>query len=155
MRYLILIIFLYSCSNNTDNLPSYSENKKENSNLTDSILQKSNGARIVFHHPTVKKSLVARQITSRSQLDSLSIYIGSRSYDTSCFTAGLYNRYGQISLYRDTAMIDKVMDIHFVLGKCEGLYMLTNEGLMRFKLTSMGKSSLTNLQHKNSRFLNK
>lgn len=151
MRYLIFILFFYSCRNHTNKPLAFSENK----NITDSLLKNSNGARIEFHHPSKKLSIVARQIISRNQLDSLSTYIGSRSYDTSCSMAGLYNSYGQISLYRDTAMIDRINDIHFVLqNNCEGLYILTDQGLMRFDLTSAGKSSLLSLQREKSHFLN-
>jgi hypothetical protein len=152
MRYLILAFFFYSYKNHICNPHSLVTSE----NLIDSFVQMSRGARIEFHHPTKKVSIVARKIVTRNQLDSLSTYIGSRSYDTSCFVAGVYNSYGQINLYRDTAMIDRVREIHFVLnGKCEGFYILTDGGLVRYNLTPEGERSLLSLKHKNANFLNK
>lgn len=149
MRYLILILFFYSCSNSTDNQLKNSEN----TNPLDSLIELSNGARIKFHHPSNRVSIVARQIINRNQLDSLATYTGVRAYDTSCFEAGIYNSYGQITLYKDTAMIDKVKDLHFVLqNDCEGLYIKVGKELQRFNLSSIGKSTLLNLRNEHSNF---
>jgi hypothetical protein len=53
-------------------------------------------------------------------------------------------------------MIDRVREIHFVLnGKCEGFYILTDGGLVRYNLTPEGERSLLSLKHKNANFLNK
>jgi hypothetical protein len=115
----------------------------------------SNGARIEFDHPSKMVSIVARKIISRNHLDSLSTYIGTVITDTTCLIPGLFNSYGRISLYRDTAMIDRIQDIHFVLqNDCEGLYIKTSEGLQQFRITALGKSILLSLRHENSDFLN-
>jgi hypothetical protein len=114
----------------------------------------SNGARVEFDHPSKMVSIVARKIISRNDLDSLSTFIGTPTTDTTCLKPGLFNSYGRISLYRDTAMIDRIQDIDFVLqNNCEGLYIKTDEGLQQFLITEVGKSTLLSLKHECSDFL--
>lgn len=140
---LILSLVISSCVNNSSKAPLV---KYTETSILDSLRINSNAASILFHHQTKKKSLIAKMIFTRHGIDSLFKYVGQLRIDTNCNQGGLYNRFGQIGLYKDSLENVKVGDIHFVLdGDCEGFYLQTEKYLKRYEMTTQGKIFLSEL----------
>ncbi|MBY0477136.1 MAG: hypothetical protein K2Q24_05785 [Chitinophagaceae bacterium] len=144
MKLLLIISFVVcACVNNSDKAQTAGNPE---TNILDSLRINSNAAWILFHHQTKKKSLIAKIIFTRHGIDSLFKYVGQPRIDTNCNQGGLYNRFGQISLYKDSLGNAKVGDIHFVLdGNCEGFYLQTEKYLKRYDMTKQGKIFLSEL----------
>ena len=123
-------------------------------NILDSVRIESKAAWILLHHQVQKKSLVSKMIYTRQGIDSLFKYVGRLNVDTNCLHGGLYNRFGEIDLYKDSLRNERVAEIHFVLeGNCAGFYLKTDNYLKRYDMTPQGKTFISGLYNANKNML--
>jgi len=120
--------------------------KTNNPMYWDSIKMISKTARIEFHHPVKKASLIAKEIQTQEGIDSLFNFVGELSSDTTCINNMAYNHFGQIDFFTDSTHKHRVAKMHFVLeGNCVGLYLETDNSLARYNIKPQGNAFLTQL----------
>ena len=143
MRFpIILLCIFFSCTNDFKEVSPQSNSK----NILDSLRIDSKSANILLHHGVQKKSLISKIIYTPQGIDSLFRFIGQVNNDTTCLHSGLYNYFGQINLYKDSARDESIAEIHFVIGgNCTGFYLQTKSYLRRYNMTAAGKTFISEL----------
>jgi hypothetical protein len=144
MKYIITILILLniSCVNNVNTPNKNAKTKK----IIDSIKNETHNATILFHHQVEKKSIVEKLYQNKKEIDSLFSIIGTVNYDTTCLRGGLFNHFGEIVLFKDALLRKPIAELHFVInGNCEGIYLETDNNILRFNLTKSGKEFILKL----------
>jgi len=141
------LFFLFS-------LPGSSKIHIPNRYSFNDIRTESKFARISLHHQTKKKSLTSKKIYDRQEIDSLFKFIGQLKDNKACLQGGLYNYFGQISLYNDSSRNEKLAEIHFVPdGNCAGFYLETEHTLRSYNMTAMGKAFIMEIYNSKKNML--